>query len=101
MPTRSGTAPVLLTPRKSADQGDLRTGTSLVQVTLRHLRQDRLTIFAIGILLTLALLSVLAPVISQYILHVDPTATDGYNHMLPIGAPGHILGTDNVGRDQQ
>src|SRR5262249_10258084 len=31
---------------------------------------------------------------------VDPMTTNGVEHMLPVGTPGHILGTDNIGRDQ-
>ena len=99
MASSSETAPVPLNPVKLTDNGG-QGGQSLVRTGLRHLRQDKLTMLALIILITLALLSVLAPVISQNILHVDPDATDGYNHLQPIGTVGHILGTDNLGRDQ-
>jgi peptide/nickel transport system permease protein len=85
---------------KLADKSSSGVGRSLAQIALRRLRRDRLTIVALSILIILAVLSILAPVISQYLLGVDPTATDGYNNLLPIGAEGHVLGTDNLGRDQ-
>ena len=98
--SRSDTAPVsLAVPKLKAAQG-LPAGASLGRMAIYHLRRDRLTMIAITTLVTLTLLSLLAPVISQYVLHVDPTSTDGYNHMLPLGTAGHILGTDNLGRDQ-
>jgi len=98
--SRSGIAPVSLAAPKLKENQGLPAGSSLAQTALYHLRRDKLTVVAIVILLFLTVLSILAPVISQYILHVDPTSTDGYNHMLALGAPGHILGTDNLGRDQ-
>src|SRR5436305_7643436 len=98
--SRSDTAPALLaTPKLKENQG-LPAGSSLARMAIHHVRRDKLTMVAISILILLAVLSLLAPVISQYVLHVDPTSTDGYNHLMPIGAPGHILGTDNLGRDQ-
>ena len=76
-------------------------GKSLTQLAIQRLRRDRLTVIALSVLAILALLSILAPVISQFILGVDPNVTDAaQSKLLPIGAPGHILGTDNVGRDQ-
>jgi peptide/nickel transport system permease protein len=79
---------------------DKSGGASLTRIARRRLRRDKLTLIALAILFLLTLLSVAAPLISQYVLGVDYTATDGYNHMLPIAAPGHLLGTDNLGRDQ-
>ena len=77
-----------------------RVGASLLEIALFKLRRSSLTIAALAVLVVLTLLSITAPVISEDILHVDPNSTDGYQHMLPIGAPGHILGTDNIGRDE-
>lgn len=75
-------------------------GRSLTQMALRRLRRDKLTLVAIVVLLTLTTLSVLAPFISQNILRVDPNVTNAAaSRFLPIGAEGHILGTDEVGRD--
>jgi peptide/nickel transport system permease protein len=84
---------------KNPSDQPTQSGSSLLQIALYRLRHDKLSLLAMAILLTLTLLSITAPIISEDILHVDPNSTDGYQHMLPIGAPGHILGTDNVGRD--
>ncbi len=74
-------------------------GESLTTLALRRLRRDKLTITAMTIVLTLLILSVGAPLIERYILNVDYTRTDTANTFLPIGAPGHLLGTDDLGRD--
>jgi len=90
-------------PSAVASLGAERQGTvgqSLTQLALRRLRRNRLTIIAIAILVVLTLSSLLAPIICNQILHVDPNSTDPVQSFLPIGAPGHILGTDNLGRDQ-
>jgi peptide/nickel transport system permease protein len=85
---------------KLSSKQTTRVGSSLLQIALYRLRRDILTIVALVVLVVLTLLAIAAPVISEDILHVDPNSTDGYQHMLPLGAPGHILGTDNIGRDQ-
>ena len=77
-----------------------RVGMSLTRLALLRLRRDRLTVIAIIALGTLTLLAVLAPFISQYVLNVDPNETDAAaSRFLPLGSEGHILGTDNIGRD--
>ena len=73
---------------------------SLYQKGLRRLRRDRLTMVALMVMAILALLAVFAPFITDNILHIDPNKTDAANNFLPIGAPGHLLGTDDIGRDQ-
>lgn len=75
-------------------------GLSLMQLALRRIRRARVTLFAMAVLLLLIVLSLLAPLISEYILHVDPNLTDTSQQLFPVGTPGHPLGTDNVGRDQ-
>jgi peptide/nickel transport system permease protein len=55
---------------------------------------------AVTVLLVLIMLSAFAPAISDHILHVDPNLTETSQQLLPVGTPGHLLGTDNVGRDQ-
>jgi peptide/nickel transport system permease protein len=75
-------------------------GLSLMQLALRRIRRARVTLVAMSVLLLLVVLSLLAPLISGYILHVDPNLTDTSQQLLPVGTAGHPLGTDNVGRDQ-
>ena len=53
---------------------------------------------AIGGLLivgAITLLSILAPLLAPY----DPDAVDATIRLAPIGASGHVLGTDDLGRD--
>ncbi|MAS33505.1 MAG: hypothetical protein CL610_05825 [Anaerolineaceae bacterium] len=73
-------------------------GMSLMQLAMRRLRRDRLTLIAIGFLLTLALLAFAAPLIEQA-LGVSYTRTDVTNAFQPVNSPGHLLGTDDLGRD--
>ena len=72
---------------------------SLTQLALQRLWHDRLTMIAVGVLVFLALISIGAPVITG-VLGVNPNTTDAAkSKFLPVGSPGHILGTDNLGRD--
>lgn len=75
-----------------------QVGESLTTLALRRLCRDRLTIIAIGIVVMLALLSIAAPVIER-LLGVDYTRTNVPEAFLPVGSPGHVLGTDDLGRD--
>lgn len=100
MSSHSGTAQAVPSSATLAKTGRLPVGASFAHIALYRLRRDKLTLLALSILVILAVLSILAPLISQYLLGVDPTSTDGYNHLLPIGTSGHLLGTDNLGRDQ-
>jgi peptide/nickel transport system permease protein len=72
---------------------------SLWATAMRRLRRDHLTQIALVTVTILTLLAIFAPAISEQILHVDPNRTDIPNKFLPIGAPGHVLGTDDLGRD--
>lgn len=75
-----------------------RLGESLTTLALRRLRRDKLTLLAIAILLVLTALSILAPVITEQ-LGVSATRTNAQIAFAPPGTPGHILGTDDLGRD--
>lgn len=77
-------------------QGEV--GNSLTQVALRRLRRDKLTLLAVGIIALIAILSLLAPVISGA-LNVSYQRTDASITFLPLFSPGHVLGTDDLGRD--
>ncbi len=72
---------------------------SLSQLALIRLASDKLSMAAIAVLLLLTLLSVGAPLITS-ILGVDPNTTNAAEAKhLPVFSAGHILGTDNLGRD--
>lgn len=67
---------------------------------VKRLRRDRLTMLALVIFATLIVLATAAPLITEYILRIDPNDTDPLRNFLPPGTDGHILGTDDLGRDQ-
>ncbi len=71
---------------------------SLTQLALRRLRKDRLTLLALGILITLTLSSLFAPLIADA-LDVSYTATNARNTFAPMFSEGHLFGTDDLGRD--
>ena len=72
---------------------------SLTQKAFIHIRKDRITLAAIGIIIFLAAVSAGAPLITG-LLGVDPNTTDASeSKRLPVGSEGHLLGTDNLGRD--
>lgn len=73
---------------------------SLYTKALRRLRRDRLTMTALAVVIIIATLALFSPWINEYILQIDPNKTDAMNNFLPFGAPGHPLGTDELGRDQ-
>lgn len=72
---------------------------SFGKIAVRRIVRDRLTMGALGIIFLLIILSLLAGVISENILHVDPNKTD---LLATFEAPSgeHWLGTDQLGRDQ-
>lgn len=61
----------------------------------RRFWENRLATGGLGVILLLILWASLAP----FVLPHDPAAIDYYNTFLPPGTPGHILGTDDLGRD--
>ena len=72
---------------------------SLTDLALARLWGDYLTLFAIAVMALLTLLSIGAPIITS-ILNVDPNTTDASaSQFLPPFSEGHLLGTDNLGRD--
>src|SRR5919202_3351128 len=68
-----------------------------------RLRRDRVGLVALGVLLTIAGLSIAAPWIADTLLHTDParfmrTPAGRIATLQPPG-PGYPLGTDELGRD--
>jgi ABC-type dipeptide/oligopeptide/nickel transport system permease subunit len=57
--------------------------------------RDRAAVVAACLLITVALVATLAPLISPY----SPYDADNAMRFAPPGTPGHILGTDQQGRD--
>lgn len=83
---------------KARPTEEIGLGESLTTLALRRLRRDKLTLLALSVLIVLALLAIFAPLITEQ-LGVSATRTEAQNTFAPVGAPGHILGTDDLGRD--
>lgn len=60
-----------------------------------RLVQDRSAVVAAGVLGLIVLASLAAPVLTAY----DPLQGNIAHRLMPIGTPGHLLGTDEQGRD--
>ncbi len=59
------------------------------------LASNRLTVFGLAILAALLLVAAFAPWLAPH----DPYAQDLAGRLRPLLAPGHVLGTDSLGRD--
>lgn len=79
-----------------ADGGQIATKSRGYWTTVwLRLRRDPLSIVCSCILLALLLMAIFAPLLAPY----DPAESTLVNRLLPIGSPGHLLGTDELGRD--
>lgn len=56
---------------------------------------DPVTLACSAILILLCAAAIFAPWLGL----ADPTATNSADRLLPVGSPGHLLGTDELGRD--
>lgn len=65
-----------------------------------YLLRDKLSVFAIGVLLFLTLICLLAPPFVEMQLGVDVTRVSVGDRFFPPMTEGHLLGTDEYGRDQ-
>ncbi|MEP9380526.1 ABC transporter permease [Aquabacter sp. CN5-332] len=61
----------------------------------KKLLRDKVTMACLGVLALMALVIVFAPLIAPY----DPLQGSMARRLRPPGTPGHILGTDELGRD--
>jgi peptide/nickel transport system permease protein len=68
---------------------------SFWSVVLLQLQQDRVAMFSIVVLVIIISAAIFAP----WIAPADPFKASMMNRLLPIGSPGHWLGTDELGRD--
>lgn len=65
------------------------------QLVWWRLRRDKVTLGAASVLLLIVLAAVFAPYLTAY----EPFQSSIRRRLLPLGSPGHILGTDEQGRD--
>lgn len=59
------------------------------------LMRNRLATLGAGVVMAILALALLTPVLPL----ADPNATDTANRFRPLFSPGHVLGTDHLGRD--
>jgi peptide/nickel transport system permease protein len=69
------------------------------ETSLLRFRSDRISMVALFGFVVIVLLSYGAPWIADNILHTSPTRQDILNGLTPWFSPGHLLGTDELGRD--
>lgn len=92
-PTTNDAAPV---SRNSVGRLELLDDPpSQWQLTWRRLQRDRFAVAGLVIIVATIFLAIAAPVIMPH----DPFAQNVRERLLPIGSPGHVLGTDGNGRD--
>jgi peptide/nickel transport system permease protein len=72
---------------------------TLLGLAVKRLRHDYLTLIAIATLILFVMLALCAPLISKA-LDVSYRRTDLNHTFEKVGAPGHVLGTDDLGRDE-
>jgi peptide/nickel transport system permease protein len=70
-------------------------GRSYWQSVRRRLRRDPVTLVCAGVLVLLVASALLAPWLGLD----DPYKTSMIRRLYPLGSPGHLLGTDELGRD--
>ena len=87
-------APAAGGPALEIPLGPLTQHTYWQTVWLR-LRRDAVTLICSAVLITLIALAIFAPWLGLD----DPYTSSSANRLLPIGSPGHWLGTDELGRD--
>lgn len=76
------------------ESDDIRSNSPW-KIAMRKLLRDKLALFGLIILAFMLLISILAPILPL----ADPLDVKLENRLLPIGSEGHLLGTDDLGRD--
>lgn len=87
-------------PPKSRERDDELVSQSLTRKALRSIWQDRLTLVALCYLIGLTIIALLAPLITDVIMQVDPNEPVTRDKFTPPLTKGYILGADDIGRDQ-
>ena len=81
--------------------GDERlVSQSLTRKALRSIWRDKLTLAALAYLIAITVIALLAPVITDFIMQVDPNEPITRDKFTPPLMKGYLLGADDIGRDQ-
>ncbi|GAC1645361.1 MAG: ABC transporter permease [Candidatus Dormibacteraceae bacterium] len=65
----------------------------------RRFRRNRLAVTSLTVVVLLILAAIAAPIMQRLGLIADPTVQDVANNYAGVGSRGHLLGTDDLGRD--
>ncbi|GAC1665654.1 MAG: ABC transporter permease [Candidatus Dormibacteraceae bacterium] len=65
----------------------------------RRFRRNRLAVTSLTVVVLLILAAIAAPILQRIGLIADPTVQDVANNYAGVGSRGHLLGTDDLGRD--
>lgn len=91
----SQTATQASSPQTSAATATGSKPQSEFRQFLRRFARNRLSVIGAVIILILVLTAIFAPLIAPY----DPIFSQDYSHTLQPAGNGHLLGTDDLGRD--
>src|SRR5699024_4438146 len=82
-------------PRSPSGQTSQKKAVGPWSRAWTRFRQNRIALISLGLVVVLALVAIFAPVLAPY-----GHAETNYDQTLaPLGTPGHVLGTDVLGRD--
>jgi peptide/nickel transport system permease protein len=82
-----------------ADAVSTRPAQSYWSQSWERLRANRMGIASAGVLVVMSVIALLAPALSALLTHHAFYEQDIQNNFVPPGFPGHLLGTDEIGRD--
>ena len=85
---------------KIADQEPKRFSRSFWRDALDFVLRDKLTLFALTVLVIFTLICTVAPPIIENIFELDVNDTNVLNRFKQPGQGGYLLGADQLGRDQ-
>jgi peptide/nickel transport system permease protein len=86
---------VLTLPTSEVALARARQGRGYWRNVWARLREDRIAVVVLVVLVAIILSAILAPLLTSH----DPLKTSVLQRLKPIGTPGHWLGTDEIGRD--
>ncbi|MCR1898891.1 ABC transporter permease [Irregularibacter muris] len=69
--------------------------SSKIKETWRRFKRNKIAVIGLGIVVFIMLVAIFAPLVSPY----DPYEQSMGNRLVKIGSQGHLLGTDEYGRD--
>ena len=84
---------------KPTHDAEFTPSLNLYQKAFRRIRRDRPTLLAMAVLAVLVLLALFAPFLSETVFQVDQVTQAVRSKYLPLFSEGHVLGTDELGRD--